>query len=58
MDQMRPETTNILEENIGSNLLDISLSNVFTLLSRYIVKGNESKIKLLGLHQNKKVLHS
>ena len=46
---VRQESIRILEENIGSNLL-----------SRYVSKGkgNKSDNKLLGLHQNQKLLHS
>ena len=54
---MRQESIRILEENIGSNLFDISHSDFF---QKYVSKGkgNKSKNELLGLHQNQKLLHS
>ena len=50
------ETIKILEENTGSNFLTLAKEK----FSRYIScdKGNKSKTKLLGLHPNKKLLHS
>ena len=53
---MRPETIKILNKNTGSNFFNISHSNNFLDVSPD--KGNKSKNKLLGLHQNKKFLHS
>ena len=44
-----------LEENIGSTLFDIGLSNIF--LDVFPSKENESKSKAIGLHQTKKLLH-
>ena len=54
---MRQESIKILEENIGSNLFDISHSNFFQDMSP---KAKESKVKMnfLGLPQDKKLLHS
>ena len=48
------ESIKILEEDIGSNLFDISHSNFF---SRHITKGkgNKSKNELLGIHQDEKL---
>ena len=58
-EQPKCETGNhqILEENTGSNLFDLSQTNLFT---GHISggKGNKSKNELLGPHQNKKLLHS
>ena len=53
---VRQESIKILEENIGSNLFDISHSS----LSRHVSKGkgNKSENELLGLHQDQKFLHS
>ena len=52
---LRPETIKILEENIGSNFFDIGHSNFFLDMS---LEAKETKAnKLLGLHQNKKLLH-
>lgn len=51
----RSETTKLLKENIGSNLLHINLGdNILDTKS----KGNKSKYKQVGLHQSKKLLHS
>ena len=49
---VRQESTKIIEENTGSNLFDISHSNFL------LGKGNKRKHELLGLHQDKKPLHS
>ena len=46
----------MLEESIGSNVSDIGQSNIFLDVSPEAKE--ESKNKLLGLHQNKKLLHS
>ena len=52
---VRAETIKLLEKNTGSNFSDISCSNIFLVMSP---KTREtSKNKLLGLHQNKKLLH-
>ena len=53
---IRPETTKLLGENIGSMLFDIGLSNFFQYISSG--KGNKSKNKQIGLHQTTKLLHS
>ena len=47
-----PESIKILEENTGSNLSDLSYNNFL------LDKGNKSKNELLGLRQDKKLLHS
>ena len=53
---VRKESIRILEENIGSNLFDISHSNSFQDMSP---KAKETKAKInLGLQQNQKLLHS
>ena len=53
---VKPETIKILEENTGSNLLDISHSNIFLAMSPE-GRGNKSENKLLGLQKTKK-MHS
>jgi len=53
---VRPEAMKLLEENIGSKLLDVSLGNDFESDSKS--KGNKSKNKQVGLHQNKKLMLS
>ena len=53
---VRPESIKILEENKGSNLYDISHSNLFHDTSP---KAKETKKnEVMGLHQDKKFLHS
>ena len=51
------ETTKLIEENIGSKILDIVHSDFFI---DYVLSGkqNEWKTKQMGLHQTKKGLHS
>lgn len=51
---MRPETTKFLEKNIGSNVFDIRLAIIFVDRSP---QAKKIKIKLLGIYQNKKLLH-
>ena len=51
---VRPETIKFLVENIGFNLTDSSLSNVF--MDEFNRKGNKSKNKQMGLQQAKKLL--
>ena len=51
---VRPQTTKITEDNIGSKISDIARSNL--LLDIAPRQGN--KRKKMGLHQTKKVLHS
>jgi len=51
-----PETIKLLEENIGSTLIDTGLSNNFESFSSD--KGKKCKNKQMGLHQTKKLLHS
>ena len=50
---VRPKTIELLEENIGDKLFDISLRNIFF---RYVSsgKGNKSTNKQMGPHQSKK----
>jgi len=54
---VRPETIKIPEEITGNNFSDVGCSQH---LSRYVSrsKENKSKSKVLGLHQNKELLHS
>jgi len=52
---VRPETIK-LEENLGSNLLDIGLSNIFLDMSLH-ARDTKAKINYWDLHQNKKLLH-
>ena len=56
---VRQESIKILEENTGSNLRDFGSSQ---LLDSHISKGKgdkgKNKNELLGLHQDKKLLHS
>ena len=52
---VRSETIKFREENIGSELPDISLSDFFVVLTP---KARETKTKQMGLHQTKKLLHS
>ena len=47
----------LLEENIGSNLLNISFDNEFFELDT-ASRGNKNKNKQMGLHLTKKFLHS
>ena len=44
---IRPETIKLLEENIGSKLLDIGFGNDFL---KSDTKSNKSKNEKLGLH--------
>ena len=54
---VKPESIKFLEEDTSSNAFDICCSNFFldTVSSG---RGNKSKNKVLGLHQNKKLLHN
>ena len=53
----RQETIKILEENTGSNLFDLSHSNFLVDMSPE-ARETKAKNELLGLHQDKKLLHS
>ena len=53
---MRLEIIKILEENIGSKILDISHRNILYDIS--LQARETKKNKQMGLHQTKKVLHS
>ena len=55
--KLRPETTKVLEENIGGKLLDINLGNNFLDLTPK-AKATHVKKNQVGLHQTKKLLHS
>ena len=54
---VRPETIKLLDEHIGINHIDISLSKIFCGSDS---KGNGNKIKnnQMRLHQTKNTLHS
>ena len=52
---VRQESIKIIEENVGCNLFDISHSNFFHDTSP---KARETNEKLVGLHQDEKLLHS
>ena len=53
---VRPETTECLEENIDSMLFDIGLCNIF--LDVFSGKRNKNKNKQVKVHQTKKHFHS
>ena len=53
---VRPETIKLLKENISSNSWTLALATYLWICPS--IKGNKSKNKQLGLHQNKKPLHS
>ena len=53
---VRPETIKILEENIGSKILNIA--HRYFLLIFFPRQGKQKIKKQRGLHQTKKVLHS
>ena len=50
------DTIKVLEENIGRKVSDIPHSNIFTDMSPR-VRHIKERIKQMGLHQNKKLLH-
>ena len=51
------DTIKVLEENIGRKISDTPCSNIFTDMSPR-VRHIKERIKQMGLHQNKKLLHS
>ena len=51
------DTIKVLEENIDRKISDIPCSNNFHCYVPYS-KGHKGKKKQMGLHQNKKLLHS
>ena len=51
------KTIKIIEENIGSKIVDIARSNIFSDISLQASETKE-KNKQVGLHQTKKLLHS
>ena len=53
---MRQESIKMLEENIHSNLLDISHSKIF--MTHLQGKRKKRRNELVGLHQDKNLLHS
>ena len=52
---IRPETVNLLEENIGGELFDIGFGNDFLL---YQSKGIKNKNKQVELYQTEKHVHN
>ena len=54
---LRTETVKLLEENIGSKLFGISLSNIFFNIVP-LIKGDKRKNEQVGFHQTKKLLQS
>ena len=54
---VRQEAIKILEEKAGKNLFDLGHSN-FLFNTFLEARGKKSKNEPLGLHQNKKLLHS
>ena len=53
---VRPQTIQILEEKLGSKILDIAHSNMLSDVSPQARETKESK--QMGLHQTKMFLHS
>ena len=54
---MRPETIKILQEDTGSNFSDMGCSS-FLLHQSSEARKTKERNKLLGLYQNKELLHS
>ena len=54
---VRPEAITILEEDIGSKILDIAHSNILSDTSPQ-ARETKEKNKQMGLHRTKKCLHS
>ena len=54
---VKPKATKLLEENTGSKLSDISLSNILSVISPQ-ARGTREKKNQLGLYQTKMILHS
>ena len=54
---IRQDAIKILEDKAGKNLFDLSCSN-FLLNTSPESRETKAKIKLLGPHQDKKLLHS
>ena len=54
---VRPKAIKLLEENMGSNISDISLSNIFSDIFSW-GRGTKEKNKQIGLPQTKKFLHN
>ena len=54
------DSIKILEENIGNTRFELGHSNFLQDKSMQVLEGkrNKSKNELLGLHQDKKLLHS
>ena len=52
-----PETIKLLEETIGSKILDLASSNILLDISLQ-ARETKEKSKQMRLHQTKKVLHS
>ena len=55
---IRLDTINILKENVGSKVLDISCGSVFSDMSPWARVKKKTNHKQMGLHQIKKFLHS
>ena len=54
---VRPQTTKILKENIGSKISDNAHSNILSDIS-FQARETKLKNKQMGLHQTKMFLHS
>jgi len=54
---VRPETTKVLEENIGNNFLNISHRNIFEYMSP-LARETKAKLNSWGYTQDKKLLQS
>ena len=53
----RTETIKVLEENTGSKIFDISLSNIIFWICLFR-QGQQKQKEKMRLHQTKKLLHS
>ena len=53
---VRPKAIKMIEENIGTIILNIAHSNILSVVSA--VNGNKRKNKQIGLHQTGKFFHS